>query len=92
MKTVVYWHPVAIDGYPEHNKGVLVFIPDEDYHITSGMWDIDDKWVLLDEYRVLESAVTHWAEMPKIPEQYAKERKETYDTINKFFGTKFKRK
>lgn len=52
---------------PPHNKGVLVFIPDEDNHITSGMWDISNKWVLLDEYRKPECEVTHWMEIPDKP-------------------------
>lgn len=87
-KLKVNWHAVSIDGYPEHNVGVLVFIPEEDYHVTTGMWDVSNKWVLLDEYRTPKSAVTHWTQMPEIPEQYAKERQETADTINKFFGRK----
>lgn len=57
----------AADQKPEHNIGVLVYIPDEDDHITSGMWDIDDKWVLLDEYRVPECEVTHWRPLPTPP-------------------------
>lgn len=52
---------------PEHNIGVLVFIPDEDNHITSGMWDIEDKWVLLDDYRVPDCEVTHWRRLPEKP-------------------------
>lgn len=52
---------------PEYNLGVLVFIPEEDSHITSGMWDISNKWVLLDEYRVPTCEVTHWAYMPEPP-------------------------
>lgn len=55
-----------IATYPEHNLGVLVFIPQEDNHITSGMWDVDDKWVLLDEYRVM-GEVTHWQPLPSPP-------------------------
>lgn len=55
---------------PEHNVGVLVFIPGEDNHITSGMWDIDNKWVLLDEYRISEEEVTHWMPLPSFPEGY----------------------
>lgn len=52
---------------PRHNKGVLIFIPEEDNHVTSGMWDISEKWVLLDDYRNPESEVTHWIEMPDEP-------------------------
>jgi hypothetical protein len=59
---------------PEHNVGVLVFIPEEDYHITSGMWDISNKWVLLDEYRKPECKVTHWMPLVDIPEEYRKQR------------------
>lgn len=55
---------------PEHNVGVLVFIPGEDNHITSGMWDIDNKWVLLDEYRTPEEEVTHWMALPSFPDGY----------------------
>lgn len=62
------WHSVKEFGYPPKNKGVLVFIPEEDFHITSGMWDLDNKWVLLDEYRVPDCEVTHWMEMPGYPE------------------------
>lgn len=52
---------------PEYNIGVLVFIPEEDNHITSGMWDISKKWVLLDEYREPTCEVTHWMKMPPEP-------------------------
>lgn len=55
---------------PEHNVGVLVFIPGEDNHITSGMWDISNEWVLLDEYRTPEEEVTHWMPLPAFPEGY----------------------
>lgn len=57
----------ASERLPETNMGVLVFIPDEDFHITSGMWDVSQKWVLLDEYRVPECEVTHWMELPQFP-------------------------
>lgn len=67
------WVPIE-EGMPERNKGVLVFIPQEDNHITSGMWDIENKWVLLDEYRIVgegdgmeESMVTHWMPLPSCP-------------------------
>lgn len=58
------------DTKPEHNVGVLVFIPGEDNHITSGMWDISNEWVLLDEYRTPEEEVTHWMPLPAFPEGY----------------------
>lgn len=45
---------------PQQNVGVLVFIPEEDNHITTGMWDVSNKWVLLDEYRIPKSEVTYW--------------------------------
>lgn len=53
---------------PEHLVSVLVFIPEEDEHITTGMWDITNKWVLLDEYRVPKSEVTYWMEMVTPPD------------------------
>lgn len=57
------------DTKPEHNISVLVFIPEEDDHITTGMWDISCKWVLLDEYReVEEDKITHWMKCPEKPE------------------------
>ncbi len=52
---------------PEKNVSVLVFIPEEDNHITSGMWDVDNEWVLLDEDRVPVCEVTHWMPIPKKP-------------------------
>ena len=48
---------------PETNISVLVFIPEEDEHITTGMWDVSKKWVLLDEYRIPQSEVTYWQPM-----------------------------
>lgn len=53
---------------PEFNVSVLVFIPEEDNHITTGMWDVSKKWVLLDEYRVPKSDITYWQEMVDMPE------------------------
>lgn len=53
---------------PEYNVGVLVFIPEEDNHITAGMWDVSQKWVLLDEYRIPRSEVTYWMPIPQEPE------------------------
>jgi hypothetical protein len=61
---------VKADQKPEHNVGVLVFIPGEDNHITSGMWDISNEWVLLDEYRTPDEEVTHWTALPAFPEGY----------------------
>lgn len=55
------------DRMPEFNVGVLVFIPEEDNHITAGMWDVSEKWVLLDEYRLPQSEVTYWMPMPEEP-------------------------
>lgn len=66
---------------PPFNEGVLVFIPGEDNHITAGMWDIDMKWVLLDEYRTPECEVTHWMKLPPIPAEY--ECKELPEEITK---------
>lgn len=59
---------VKAETKPEHNVGVLVFIPGEDNHITSGMWDISNEWVLLDEYRTPEEEVTHWMPLPGLPD------------------------
>jgi hypothetical protein len=67
---------VKADQKPEHNVGVLVFIPGEDNHITSGMWDISNEWVLLDEYRTPDEEVTHWTALPAFPEGY------THDDIS----------
>lgn len=52
---------------PEYNVSVIVFIPEEDEHMTSGMWDISNKWVLLDEYRVPTAQVTYWRPMVEKP-------------------------
>lgn len=81
---VIYWLDesevaqlwLSADTKPEHNLGVLVFIPGEDNHITSGMWDISNEWVLLDEYRTPEEEVTHWMPLPAFPEGY------THDVIS----------
>ena len=52
---------------PEHNLGVLIFIENEDIS-TTGMWDIDNKWCTIDEYRVIEfEQVTHWMPLPENP-------------------------
>jgi len=63
---------VKAETKPEHNVGVLVFIPGEDNHITSGMWDVSNEWVLLDEYRTPEEDVTHWMPLPDLPEGYSR--------------------
>ena len=66
-KEVIWrWHD-AEKELPEKNVGVLVFIPEEDNHITAGMYDISEKWVLLDEYREPTVPVTHWMRMPPEP-------------------------
>lgn len=75
INVVHKYHPagagwVKTDTKPEYNVGVLVFIPGEDNHITSGMWDISNEWVLLDEYRTPEEEVTHWMPLPAFPEGY----------------------
>jgi len=80
------WIEVTPETYPPKNKGVLVFIPDEDFHVTSGMWDVDNKWVLLDEYRVPECPVTHWMESPQIPEPYRTQQIESWKLLNKLSG------
>lgn len=74
---------ISADAKPPYNLGVLVFIPEEDFHITSGMWDISNKWVLLDEYRKPsdDAPVTHWMHLPEIPAEYIKERNEQYETL-----------
>lgn len=60
------WY-VADITKPPFNVGVMVFIPEEDNHQTSGMYDHDSTWVLLDEYRVPTSKVTHWRHLFEIP-------------------------
>lgn len=61
----------SADMKPPVNLGVLVFIPEEDNHMTAGMWDISQQWVLLDENRVPTSEVTHWQLLPEPPEIHA---------------------
>lgn len=58
----------ADDEKPEENVSVEVFIPEEDGHVTTGMWDVSQKWVLLDEYRVPDSQVTYWRRLRPKPE------------------------
>jgi hypothetical protein len=67
MKIQLRWIK-ASEQLPPENVGVLVFIPEEDNHCTTGMWDVSQKWVLLDEYRVPISDVTYWAEMVDLPD------------------------
>ncbi len=73
------------DRLPEENVSVMVFIPEEDNHITAGMWDVSKKWVLLDEYRIPKSQVTYWASMIAEPEDKSYEpseyRPDEMDTI-----------
>jgi hypothetical protein len=75
----------ASEQLPEENVSVLVFIPEEDNHCTVGMWDVSQKWVLLDEYRVPRSEVTYWSEMVELPEDlsYTPQREfdEEKDTV-----------
>lgn len=66
---------------PPENVSVLVFIPEEDNHCTTGMWDVSQKWVLLDEYRVPKSEVTYWAEMVELPEDKSYTPKRTFSNI-----------
>lgn len=76
----------ASEQLPPENVGVLVFIPEEDNHCTTGMWDVSKKWVLLDEYRVPKSQVTYWAEMVELPEDQSytpsDHRPEAEDTLS----------
>ncbi|WP_077920454.1 hypothetical protein [Spirosoma sp. 209] len=69
LKVKDEWTDASIQKPPK-NLGVLVFLPKEDGHITSGMWDVDDKWVLLDECRVPDTPVTHWQLLPEPPKDY----------------------
>jgi hypothetical protein len=66
MKTKEDWIS-SKERLPDFNRSVLVFIPEEDNHITVGMWDVSLKWVLLDEYRIPKSEVTYWTECPPEP-------------------------
>lgn len=69
-KKVFEWRWIdAEKELPERNVGVLVFIPGEDDHITSGMYDVSGYWVLLDEYRKpdADAPVTRWMKMPPKP-------------------------
>lgn len=52
---------------PPYNVGIIVFIPEESNHQTSGMWDVDKQWVLLDENRIPTSEVTGWQYLLKEP-------------------------
>lgn len=71
------------DRLPDFNVGVLCFIPEEDGHITTGMWDVSRKWVLLDEYRIPKSEVTYWSEMVEKPkdQSYTKQDRSEEDIL-----------
>lgn len=57
----------TVDELPPYHVGVLLYIVSED-HITSGMRDESDKWVLLDEYREVPSTdISHWRRLPNKP-------------------------
>lgn len=72
------------DELPDQNVSVFVFIPEEDNHITVGMWDVSQKWVLLDEYRVPRSQVTYWAPMfLDVPEDTSYQKVEWNDELQK---------
>jgi len=61
------WIPVEED-LPPFNKAVLVFVSNED-HITSGMYEKDETWTLLDEGRHVEAQhITHWRRLPNAPQ------------------------
>ena len=63
------WFDASIQK-PASNVAVLVYIPSEDEHITSGMIEDDGSWTLLDEYRdVAPELVTHWMPCPDKPTQ-----------------------
>lgn len=57
----------ASEILPVENVSVFVFIPEEDNHVTTGMWDKSKKWVLLDDYRVPTAQVTYWHPMIELP-------------------------
>lgn len=59
IRAALRWRK-ASEELPAECLSVEVFIPEEDDHITSGMWDVSHKWVLLDDYRVPVAEVTHW--------------------------------
>ena len=67
------WHEVSKGNYPEYQLGVIVYVPEED-HITSGMWDVSRKWILLDDYRKPEGLfpVSHWMYGPDKPKTFKK--------------------
>jgi len=69
-----YWVVKKCDGWycartskPKHNVGVFILIPAEDNHITSGMYDISEDWVILDDYRVSSHEVRAWRYLPELP-------------------------
>jgi len=57
---------------PDYNVAVLVYIPDEDDHMTAGMIEVNGSWTLLDEYRKPDCPVTAWAKLPPIPKYKAR--------------------
>lgn len=61
------------DLKPAENVSVLCFIPEEDNHVTTGMWDVSKVWVLLDEYRKPTAQVTYWR-----PIQYKLPKDQSY--------------
>jgi hypothetical protein len=76
----------SADTLPDYNVAVLVFIPQEDNHITVGMYDISNKWVLLDEYRLPDSQVTYWAPMIAEPDDKTYEPVETNEEKDSMSG------
>lgn len=67
IQGAITWNK-ASEIKPPENVSVLVFIPQEDNHVTTGMWDVSKKWVLLDDYRVPTSEVTYWRHMVDLPD------------------------
>ena len=57
---IVVWNETK-KRLPDFNKPCLVFIPGEDNHVTSGMYDVSGSWVLLDDYREPKCEITQWA-------------------------------
>tara|TARA_R100001086_G_scaffold218027_1_gene134543 strand:+ start:166 stop:840 length:675 start_codon:yes stop_codon:yes gene_type:complete len=65
VRIVDGWYDASVTD-PDHNVGIIGFIPDEDDHVTSVMLDHDDVWVKLDNYDVIpeETKVTYWRPLP----------------------------